>query len=152
MVNLSVCNCIVHFQVIWGPGKIRVKLMNWGRPPSPLYRHCPLILPFFLYDGFPKLYLLNMPQPSSCDGCGGAVGAGGGFWSLNDDMRWPSVLAFETGKWRRDFFSHLGGKIPVEDARHYAIMSNLQSHKLFFLSLFINCSAVLLNFQNHLSM
>ena len=51
----------------------------------------------------------------------------GFLWSLNDDMRWPHVLAFETGKWRRDFFSHLGGKIPVEDACHYGIMSNLQS-------------------------
>ena len=33
VVNLSVC--IVHFQVIWGPGKIRLKWMNWGRPPPP---------------------------------------------------------------------------------------------------------------------
>ena len=31
VVNLSVW--IVHFQVIWGPGKMRLKLMNWGRPP-----------------------------------------------------------------------------------------------------------------------
>ena len=33
VVNLSVW--IVHFQVIWGPGKMRLKLMNWGRPPPP---------------------------------------------------------------------------------------------------------------------
>ena len=33
VVNLPVC--IVYFQVIWGPGKFRLKWMNWGRPPPP---------------------------------------------------------------------------------------------------------------------
>ena len=38
---------------------MRLKLMNWGRPPPSPYGHCPLFCPFFLHDGFPK----NGPPP-----------------------------------------------------------------------------------------
>ena len=52
VVNLSVC--IVHVQVIWGPGKIRLKWMNWGKtPPHPPIRTLSAFFTVFLIGRLP---------------------------------------------------------------------------------------------------